>query len=306
MLDELARAIAGHCPRFFVESAVPRLALVAADEAPAVVDMMYTPMLCFVASGAKRATAGEHSALVEAGHMFVSSLELPITAAFERLPYRSAVLRLDQQLLAGQLLELGAAAEPARAEPGGVAGARMSPELIDAVTRWVRLLDAPADIGPLAARVEGEILYRLLSGPLAAVLRQFALADSHVTQVRRAAGWIREHFARPLRITTIAAVAHMSPATLHRHFRSATGMSPLQYQKVLRLQEARRLLVAGDTTAAIVGETVGYASATQFNREYRRAYGAPPAQDATRLREQLLRAPAGRRSATELVRTHRR
>jgi AraC-like DNA-binding protein len=121
-----------------------------------------------------------------------------------------------------------------------------------------------------------------------------------VTQVRRAAGWIREQYARPLSIDAIAARAHMSPATLHRHFKRATGMSPLQYQKVLRLQEARRLLIAGELTAAVVGETVGYASATQFSREYRRAYGAPPAQDATRLREQLVPAPARSRSGVYL------
>jgi len=290
MLDVLARDIARHCDGFWRESAVPRLTLVATDEAPAAVDLMYTPMLCFVASGAKRTTAGDRSWLVAAGQMFVSSLEVPITATFEGLPYRSAVLQLDQPLLADQLLELGPAAEPARPEPGGLNAARMSPELIDAVGRWVRLLDTPGDIGPLAGRIEGEILYRLLSGPLAVTLRQFALAGSQITQVRRAAGWIREHFARPLSVEAIAAVAHMSPATLHRHFKSATGMSPLQYQKALRLQEARRLLVAGETTAAVVGEAVGYASATQFNREYRRAYGAPPAQDATRLREQLLRS----------------
>ncbi len=294
MLDELARAIAGHCPRFFVESAVPRLALVAADEAPAVVDMMYTPMLCFVASGAKRASAGDHSALVEAGHMFVSSLEVPVTATFERLPYRSVVLTLDERVLADLLLELGAEAALPAPDAGGVVSTPMSPELVDAVTRWVRLLDAPRDIGPLAGRIEGEILYRLLGGPLGPVLRQFALADSHVTQVRRAAGWIRANYARPLRIAAVAAVAHMSTATLHRHFRRATGMSPLQYQKVVRLQEARRLLIAGDTTAALVGEQVGYASATQFNREYRRAYGVPPARDAVRLRSQLLRTSAQR------------
>ncbi|MEU8231540.1 AraC family transcriptional regulator [Actinoplanes sp. NPDC048967] len=296
MLDELARAVTGHCPGFWVESAVPRLSLVAADEAPAVVDMMYTPMLCFVASGAKRATAGDHSALVEAGHMFVSSLELPVTATFERLPYRSVVLTLDEQVLADLLLELGEAARLPEPDPGGVVSTPMGPELVDAVTRWVRLLDAPRDIGPLAGRIESEILYRLLGGPLGPVLRQFALADSHVTQVRRVSGWIRENHASPLRIEAVAAMATMSTATLHRHFRRATGMSPLQYQKVVRLQEARRLLVAGDTTAAIVGERVGYTSATQFNREYRRAYGIPPAQDAVRLRAQLLRTSARRQA----------
>lgn len=297
MTDKLARAITRHCDDFWVPSPVPRLSLVAADESPPAVDMLYTPMICFVAAGAKRTTAGERSWLAGAGDMFVSSLEVPITAEFELLPYRSVVLRLEQQPLADLLLELGPAAEPAHPDASGLADARMSPELVDAVTRWVSLLDTPADIGPLAGRIEQEILYRLLRGPLGPVLRQFALADSHVTQVRRAAGWIRAHYARPLSIDAIASVAHMSPATLHRHFKSATGLSPLQYQKVLRLQEARRLLIAGELTAAVVGETVGYASATQFNREYRRAYGAPPARDATRLREQLLPAPARRPAA---------
>jgi AraC-like DNA-binding protein len=296
MTDKLAGAITRHCDEFWFQSPVPRLSLVAADEAPPAVDLMYTPMICFVAAGAKRTTAGEQSWVAGAGEMFVSSLEVPITATFERLPYRSVVLQLEQQPLADLLIELGSAAEPPGADPGGLAGARMSPELIDAVTRWVGLLDHPADIGPLAGRIESEILYRLLGGPLAPLLRQFALADSHVTQVRRAAGWIREQYARPLSIDAIAARAHMSPATLHRHFKRATGMSPLQYQKVLRLQEARRLLIAGELTAAVVGETVGYASATQFSREYRRAYGAPPAQDATRLRERLVPAPARSRS----------
>jgi AraC-like DNA-binding protein len=288
MLDALARTIVSHCPGFWVETAVPRLMLVAADAAPAAVDLIYEPMLCFVASGAKRSTAGDRSWHIGSGHMFVSSLEVPITATFEQLPYRSAVLLLNERVLADLLLELGSAAARPQPDSGGLASARMGPELIDAVTRWVRLLDTPADIGPLAGRIEDEILYRLLGSPLGPVLRQYALADSHVTRVRRAAGWIREHLARPLRVEAIAAVAHMSPATLHRHFKSATGMSPLQYQKVLRLQEARRLLIAEDMTAATVGAAVGYASATQFNREYRRAYGAPPAQDATRLRERFL------------------
>jgi AraC-like DNA-binding protein len=291
MLDELARVIAGHCPEMSVDTAVPRLMLVAADERPGAIDMLYVPMVCFVARGAKRTAAGDRSWLVERGHMFLSSLEVPVTATFERMPYRSAVLRLDEQVLAALLLELGTAAERHTSDPGGLATARMTPELIDAVTRWVRLLDTPGDIAALAGRIEGEILYRMLVGPLGRVLRQFVLADSPVAQVRRAARWIHQHFAEPLSIDAIAAVAHMSAATLHRHFKSATGMSPLQFQKSLRLQEARRLLVAGDATAALVGETVGYASATQFNREYRRAYGAPPMQDASRLRSLLRPTP---------------
>jgi AraC-like DNA-binding protein len=203
------------------------------------------------------------------------------------VPYRSAVLRLSGRTLADLLLELDGMDRPVLPDPAGQLAAPMTPELLDAVTRWVRLLDTPADIEPLATRVESEILYRLLAGPLGPALRELALADSTVTRIRDAAAWVCAHYTERLSIEAIAAVAHMSTATLHRHFKTATGMSPLRFQKHLRLQEARRRLVAGDTTAALVADAVGYASATQFNREYRRAYGLPPAQDAARLRGQL-------------------
>ncbi|MER6091659.1 AraC family transcriptional regulator [Streptomyces bluensis] len=142
----------------------------------------------------------------------------------------------------------------------------MTPELVDAVTRWVQLLDAPEDIRPLAGRIESEILYRLLRGPLGPVPRQWSPADTATTRVREVARWICAHYTEPLSIDAIAVAAHMSPASLHRHFKAATGMSPLKYQKSLRLQEARRRLVAGDATAAQIAQAVGYVSATQFNR----------------------------------------
>jgi AraC-like DNA-binding protein len=288
MLDDLARAIGRHCTGdLSTDTAVPRLTVVATDVRPGAIDMLYQPMVCFVAGGAKRTSSGDRQWLNGAGTMYLTSLDVPVTATFERLPYRSAVLRLDDQVLADLLLELGEAAPGPANDPGGIQAAPMSPEVLDAVTRWVRLLDTPGDIGALAGRIEEEILYRLLGSPIGPMLRQFALEDSHVTQVRRVANWIREHYARPLSIDTIAGVAHMSAATLHRHFKNATGMSPLQFQKRLRLQEARGPRGGGGAAPAVVGERVGYASATQFTREYRRAYGSPPAQDALRLRTRL-------------------
>lgn len=224
--------------------------------------------------------------------MFLNSLVLPVTAVFERVPYRSAVLRLDGRVLSDLLLELDGTAPGPAAEPGEQISAAMTPELVDAVTRWVGLLDSPDDIRPLAARIEGEILYRLLGSPLGPLLRQFTLADTGAARVRAAAAWIAAHYREPLSIDLIAGVAHMSTATLHRRFKTATGMSPLRFQKQLRLQEARRQLIAGNTTAVLAAEAVGYASATQFNREYRRVYGLPPAQDAARVRGRL--ADAGR------------
>jgi AraC-like DNA-binding protein len=287
MLDDLAAAIGRHDNGLWSASAVPRLTLVALDEHIPPVDLRYEPMICFIAAGAKRAVAGDRTWVTGRGEMFLNSLMLPVTAEFVEVPYRSAVLRLDGRALPDLLLELDATQARPAPGPGGQIAAPMTPELIDAVTRWVRLLDTPDDIGPLAARIESEILYRLLSGPLGAMLRQFALADSGAARVRAVAAWICAHYSEPLRVDTIATMANMSTATLHRHFKAATGMSPLRFQKHLRLQEARRQLVAGDTTAALVAGAVGYESATQFNREYRRVYGLPPVQDAARLRDRL-------------------
>jgi AraC-like DNA-binding protein len=287
MLHELADAVARHGVPLWADTAVPRLALVTLDEPVGATDMLFEPMICFVAAGTKRVDAGDLTWRTDAGTMFLSSLDVPVTATFERLPYRSAVLRLDGRVLA-DLLPESHRPQP-RDVPGaaGMAGAPMTPELVDAVLRWVRLLGTPDDIRAPAGRIEAEILHRLLGGPLGPVLRQFALPDSRLTQVRTAAHWIRRHFREPLTVEAVAAAAHLSAASLYRHFKAATGMSPVQFQKRLRLQEARRLLVSGEVTAAAAAAAVGYASATQFNREYRREYGAPPGRDAATLRGRL-------------------
>jgi len=263
-------------------SAVPRLSLVATDVALPASRLLYDPMVCFIAQGTKRTVAGERSWLVPAGQMLLNTLHLPVTAVFEQIPYRSAVLALDGQVLTDLLLELGDG-PTAHLDDAWQATAAMEPELIDAVTRYIRLLDAPADIALLGPRIETEILYRMATSPLGPLLRRWAYADNTAAQIRTAVNWVATHYADTLTVDTIAAAAAMSPATLHRHFKSATGMSPLQYQKQLRLLHARRRLLTG-TTATQTAQDVGYTSATQFNREYRRFHGLPPAQDAARLR----------------------
>ncbi|MER7178080.1 AraC family transcriptional regulator [Streptomyces hyaluromycini] len=288
MLDRLVAAIDRHCVASGTDTAVPRLSLAAVDEPVEPAHLLYEPAICFVADGTKRTTAGELVRVARPGEMLLTTIDLPVTADLEQVPYRSASLRLDGEAFAELLVELDETGPPAPAAAAHVT-APMSPELADAVTRWVELLDTPDDIRPLAGRIESEILYRLLRSSLGPVLRQWSLADSTTTRVREVARWIRARYAEPLSIDEIAAAAHMSAASLHRHFKAATGMSPLRYQKHLRLQEARRRLAAGDATAAQIAQAVGYVSPTQFNREYRTAYGLPPVQDAARLRAGLAR-----------------
>lgn len=290
MLDGLARAIERHCVGLWSQTAVPRLSLVALDKVIEPIEVTYEPMVCFIADGAKRTAVGERSWITPPGEMALFTLDLPVTAAFEEVPYRAAVMRLDNQALSALQLELATAGPPSPQAAAAAVTAPMAVELVDAVTRWVRLLDAPEDIGPLAPRIEAEILYRLLRSPLGPVLRHWSLADSAAARIRTTARWIRDHCTERLGIDEIAEVARMSPATLHRHFKAAIGMSPLRFQKHLRLQEARRRLLTGEVTAAQVAQDVGYVSATQFNREYRRAYGLPPGQDAARLRTHLSEA----------------
>ena len=286
MLDELAQAIRRHPTDIWSTTAAPRLSLIAADDAMPPTDLLYEPMICFVATGSKRVDVGTRHLIAARGEMMFNSLAVPIIATLREVPYRSVVLHLDATRLTDLMLELGEDESAPGPDPGGQLIAPMSQSLIAAVTRWVQLLDTPDDIPVLAHRTEAEILYRLVRSPLGPALRQFAAAGSAQARIRLAAAWICEHYNEPLRVEAIAAIAHMSVATLHRQFRAATGMSPIRFQKQVWLQRARVLLVSGDANAVEVAHAVGYSTPTQFSREYRRAYGAPPLQDASRLRNQ--------------------
>ena len=215
------------------------------------------------------------------------SVDLPavatITSATPEQPYLALSLLLDPHVLAALLLELPVR-PPAAAPSRGIAVARYAPELLDGFVRLLRLLDRPADVAVLAPLIVREIHYRLLTGPQAAMVQQIALRRSQTAQVTRAIGWIRQNYAKPLRVETLARLAGMSPASLHRHFKSVTAMSPLQYRQQIRLLEARHLLMSRTEDAASVAYTVGYGSPSQFSREYRRLFGAPPRRDVELLR----------------------
>ncbi len=266
-------------------TAVPRLGLMMATERTSYSPGIYEPMLCLVLQGAKEVMIGERLLRYDPAGYFVASLELPASAriveASPEKPYIATALALDRETLAALLPDC-----PAPQPVGDIAAFGVSPvtpPLLDAWARLLGLLDTPRDIPVLAPLIECEILYRLLQGPQGAVLRHIASADSRLSQVRQAIAWLRANFDRPIRIEALAGQAGMSAASFHRHFKAATAMSPLQYQKRLRLEQARRLLMA-DADAARAAYRVGYESASQFSREYARLFGAPPARDALRLK----------------------
>lgn len=243
------------------------------------------PIFVLVAQGAKHAVLGERIFSYGAGQFLVASMELPVISHVSRAtpaePYLVLGLALRPPLIAELLLE---APPPARGEPApGIAVSTAGDELLDAVVRLMRLLDRPDDQRVLWAGVERELVWRLLTGEQHGTVRQIGLGDANVAQIGRAIRWIRDHHADLFRIEDVARVAGMSVTSLHRHFRAITTMTPIQFQKLIRLQEARARLLAEPGDVAAVGLAVGYESASQFSREYRRLFGLPPGQDAARL-----------------------
>lgn len=290
-LDDLRALALRHADGARVETAVPRLSI-NLGHAPTDMRMgLFEPAVCLVLQGAKETVVGEQRIRYGEGCFIVASVALPVSGrileASREKPYVSLALSLNLGALADLLPAAPGPDEP----PTSYGVSEAAPELADAWLRLAQLLDRPQDIAVLAPMLEREILYRLLQGPQGSVLRQIACAESRVSRVRRAIGWIREHFDKPLRVAHLAELSGMSPAAFHRHFKAVTAMSPLQFQKSLRLQQARQLLIA-EPDAARAGYAVGYESASQFSREYARLFGAPPARDALRLRRDPAAAAA--------------
>jgi AraC-like DNA-binding protein len=207
-----------------------------------------------------------------------------IIKASREQPYLSLRLKLDQGEIAQLMVD--SHLPPPRAQPSsrGMATGEVTLPLLSAFQRLLDLLAAPQDIPLLAPLIQREILYRLLVGDQGARLRQMASAGSQSHQIARAIDWLKGNFTRPLHIDDLAAQVHMSTSTFHHHFRALTAMSPLQYQKWLRLNEARRLMLTERLDAATAAFQVGYESPSQFSREYSRVFGAPPLRDITSLR----------------------
>lgn len=267
---------------------IPRLQIIRVSAPTEPMIAPYEPALCIVAQGEKQAILGDETLRYDPATFLVVSADVPvichITRASAAAPYLCLKLDLDLAALGAMMLEFGVA--PARGDAPGPALALSvaTPEVIDAAGRLVALIGDPKAARALAPLVEREILYRLMTGEQGGRIRQIAVSESKLAQVSRAIRWIKQHYNLPFRIETLAAEARMSPSALHQHFKAVTSMSPLQYQKRLRLQEARRLMLLESLDAASAGHRVGYESASQFSREYARAFGAPPMRDIERLR----------------------
>lgn len=281
-IADLTDLIARHAPQSGISAtAVPRLSLIRADVPSVPVPAVYEASLCLIAQGSKRVSLGDHSVIYDASRYLLVSVDLPLVGhvleASPDAPYLCCKIDLDPAMLADLVIADGGT--PARSALPALAVYPGDPDLIDAACRLVRLLDRPDTVAALAPLIEREIAYRLLTGPHGAMLRHMATADSHLNQISRAIARIRHGFHEQLRIDEVAAAAGMSASSLHAHFKAVTRMTPLEYQKQLRLQEARRLMLAAGTSAGAAGFAVGYDSPSQFSREYRRLFGAPPRQD---------------------------
>jgi AraC-like DNA-binding protein len=272
-----------------VETAIPGLILAWRDEPSKPVSIMYEPRICVIAQGAKRVMLGDDSYVYDAQHFLVTSVDLPtfvqVIKASPEKPYLGLVMRLDQREISQLMVDSNLPPPRAQQSSRGMATGEVTLPLITAFQRLIDLLDEPKDIPILAPIIQREIFYRLLVSGQGARLRQMASAGSQSNQIARAIYWLKGNFTQPLRIDDLAAQVNMSTSTFHHHFRALTAMSPLQYQKWLRLNEARRLMLAENQDATTAAFQVGYESPSQFNREYSRLFGAPPLRDITSLRQ---------------------
>lgn len=269
-------------------TAWPALNFFRADSTGAPTCAMYEPGLGLALQGAKQILLGQQSFVHEPASYLVTSVDVPVSSQVQRATRDEPCLclnyRLDLQRIREWLPDI-ATLRPVAASATGISLSPLDSGLLDPLLRLVRLLDQPDDLAVLGPLIERELLYRLLTGEQGARLAQMATSGSQSHQVSRAIEWLRRHFDEPLRIEELAGRVNMSASSLHHHFRAITAMSPLQYQKQLRLHEARRLLVAGQCDVATAAHRVGYESPSQFSREYSRHFGAPPLRDVTRMRQ---------------------
>lgn len=246
-------------------------------------------VFALLVQGAKRVVLADEAYDYDHRHYLITSVDLPllaqITQASADAPYLGLALDLDARQIGELMSRMAPAAAPSASVLRGLAVSEITADILDAALRLARLLATPAAIPVLAPLIEQELLYHLLSGEQGARLRNVAIKGSQGHQISRAIAWINQRFTQPMAIDELAGAVSMSKSSLHHHFKALTSMSPLQYQKTLRLQEARRLMLIEQLDAASACHRVGYESPSQFSREYRRVFGAPPLRDIALMRQ---------------------
>ncbi|HSR52642.1 MAG TPA: AraC family transcriptional regulator [Acidobacteriota bacterium] len=291
-LDTLITIIGQHSTtEGSVDTALSELKLSRMSEPSDVVALLYEPCLCVVVQGAKEVQLADESYRLNPAQFLLVSVDLPVNArvveaSFSR-PYLGLRLSLDPAVV-GELLADGTPVSPPGPSARGLAVTPLEPQLLDALSRLVGLLQSPQDLGALAPLVLREITHRVLTGPQGLRLRQIAFSGAPAYRIAKSIRWLKDHFNEPFQIESLAKRVNMSSSAFHQHFKGMTAMSPLQYQKRLRLQEARRLMLGEELDAAEAGFRVGYESPSQFSREYKRMFGAPPRQNVTALKAEAL------------------
>jgi AraC-like DNA-binding protein len=267
---------------------VPGLLLSRRTAPTAPASATYEPSLAVVAQGRKRADLGGTTFIFDESRYLLTSLDLPVICnvieASEEVPYLCFVLKLDMPVVRELLGREEIHGPVAASDSPAMATGETTPELLDACCRLVDLLNRPQDIPFLSGLIQREIIYRILRGPEGARLRAIVTLGDQSHRTAKAIAWVRANYAKPLRVEDLAKIAGMGVSTLHHHFRALTAMSPLQYQKQLRLHAARELMLMDGVDAASAAFEVGYESASQFNREYSRFFGQPPKRDIRALR----------------------
>ena len=286
---ELAQIMCRHAlTEGMLDTAIDGVNLIRSDTCTQPIHVVHVPALCIIAQGAKTVRLeGEEFTYAPGQHLSIA-VDLPLSGeiieATSERPYLCLKVDLDPLMLAAMLKEAGVPKPSSDHSGRGLAIGLCEQEVIDAATRLVNLLDAPVTAKILAPLAIRELLYRLILSGHAEGLRHIAFADSRLRRIGLAINWITRNFREPFAIASVAAAAGMSPSSLHAHFKAVTALTPLQYQKRLRLQEAQRLIYAGAMDAASAAFHTGYDSPSQFSRDYRRVFGAPPIRDISRLR----------------------
>lgn len=280
LADGIARWTAG---KNATDGIVPGLTLHRWEHPTEPTSYMMGPSLCLIAQGRKRVILGEEAFVYDAHHFLITSVDLPIVAniieASADQPYLGLSLLLDLPALGQLMVSNSVAMDKTAADRLGIAVEELSQPMLDAFVRLVGLHANPQDIPILAPLIKQEIFYRLLGSKQGFRLRRMVSADTQGYQIARAIDWLKDNFTAPVKVEDLAGKAGMSASAFHSHFRAVTAMSPLQYQKRMRLSEARRLMLTERVDASTAAFEVGYESPSQFSREYSRMFGAPPLRD---------------------------